>query len=257
MFRYLKPALLILPYAIGCYFRWIFKYAKHPEKKPIEYRYQKVTKLIKKLNRAMDVELIVVGNENIPDGVNYFVSNHLGAYDPVLIINEVNKPTSVVAKIEIHKYPFAGKLIKTIEGVFLDRKDIKQSLSQMIKVRDDLASKNKSWLIFPEGTRNKDEHRLLRPFHPGSLNPAMKTNTPIVPVVVYGSQRVTDSSNHLKKYPVYLEFCKPIVPSDYPDLNSQEFANMIRDIIQQKLTYNARKIDHEQMVKINSKKYKM
>lgn len=248
---------MILPYAIGCYFRWIFKYAAHPEKKPIDYRYHKVTKLIKKLNRAMDVELIVVGKENIPDGVNYFISNHVGAYDPVLIINEVNKPTSVVAKIEVLKYPFAGKLIKVIDGVFINRKDIKQSLSQMIKVRDDLASKNKSWLIFPEGTRNKDDKRLLLPFRPGALNPAIKTNTPIVPVVVYGSQRITEIKPRYKKYPVYLEFCKPISPSDYPSLSPQEFADMIKEIIQKKLTYNARKIDHEQMVKTNPNKYRM
>lgn len=256
MLRYLKPVVTFLPYAFGCYFSWIRKYAKHPEKAPIEKRYQKVSTLIKNLNKAMDVEVHAFGKENIPEGVNYFVSNHVAEYDPLIIIREAEKPVSVIAKMEAKKYPFVGKLIQSIQGVFIDRKDLKQSLKEMIVVRDELQGKEKSWLIFPEGTRNRDDKKVLREFHAGSLKPAMRTNTPIVPVVVYGTQRITNTKPRYKKYPVYVEFCKPINPSDYPDMNPQEFADMVRNVIQQKLTYNARKYDHEQMLKQNSKKYK-
>ena len=255
MFRYLKPVFTFLPYAFGCYFLWIRKNALHPEKTPIERRYEKVRGLIKHLNKGMDVEVHVVGKENIPEGVNLFVSNHVGGYDPLLIIREAEKPTSVVAKVEAKKYPFVGKLIASIDGVFIDRNDLKQSLQQMIVVRDDLEKKNKSWLIFPEGTRNKDDKRVLRPFHAGSLKPATKTNTPIVPVVVYGTQRVTRFSPHYKKYPVYIEFCPPIFPSQYKDMNPQDLADLVRDEIQMRLFYHARKYDHEQMIKYNKKKY--
>ena len=256
MFRYLKPVITFLPYAFGCYFSWIRKYAFHPEKAPIEYRYQKVSELITHLNKGMNVDVHVFGKENIPEGINYFVSNHIGGYDPLLIIKEAEKPTSVVAKIEVKKYPFVGKLIQSIEGVFIDRKDIKQSLKQMIIVREELEMQEKSWLIFPEGTRNKDDKRVLRPFHAGSLNPAIKNNTPIVPVVVYGTQRITRFKPVYKRYPVYLEYCKPIYAEEYSKMSGQELADYIQKIIQQKLTYIARKYDHEQMLKLKSKKYK-
>ena len=255
MLRYLKPVITFIPYVIGCYFAWILKYSRHPDKYPLEERYQKVCGLIKKLNKDMDVAVHVEGKENIPKGVNYFVSNHVGGYDPLIIIREADKPISVVSKIEVENYSFVGKLIKSIEGVFIDRKDIKQSLKEMIVVSKELEEKKKSWLIFPEGTRNRDDKRLLMPFHAGSLKPATKTNTPIVPVVVYGTQRITKLHPHYKKYPVYIEFCPAIYPEEYADKNPQELADYIREIIQQRLTYKARKVDHEEMIKYNGKKY--
>ena len=257
MFRYLKPVITFLPYAFWCYFSWIRKYALHPEKAPIDYRYQKVSELIRNLNKGMNVDVHVFGRENIPDGVNYFVSNHIGAYDPLLIIRESQKPTSVVAKIETKKYLFVGKLIQSIEGVFINRKDIKQSLKQMIIVREELEMEEKSWLIFPEGTRNRDDKRVLRPFHAGSLNPAIKTGTPIVPVVVYGTQRITRLNPVYKRYPVFLEFCDPIYVEEYSKMTSQELADHIQKTIQQKLTYHARQFDHEEMSKLHSKKYRL
>ena len=256
MFRYLKPVFTFLPYAFGCYFRWIRKYALHPEKAPIEYRYQKVSELITHLSKELDVDVHVVGKENIPEGINYFVSNHIGGYDPLLIIKAAEKPVGVVAKIEVKNYLFVGKLIQSIEGVFINRKNLKQSLKEMIKVRYELEEGVKSWLIFPEGTRNRDDKRVLRPFHAGSFKPATATNTPIVPVVVYGTQRITRFDPHYKKYPVYLEFCNPIYPEQYASMNPQELADYVRDIIQQKLTYHAREYDHEQMSKLNSRKYR-
>ena len=255
MLRYLKPVITFIPYVIGCYFAWILRYSKHPDKYPIEERYQKVCGLIKRLNKAMDVEVHVEGKENIPEGVVLFASNHVGNYDPLIIVREADKPVSVVSKIEVESYFFVGKLIKSIEGVFIDRKDLKQSLKEMIVVTHELEEKKKSWLIFPEGTRNRDDKRLLRNFHAGSLKPATKTNTPIVPVVVYGTQRITKLHPHYKKYPVYIEFCPAIYPEQYQDKNPQELADMVREIIQQRLTYKARKNDHEEMIKYNGKKY--
>ena len=256
MLRYLKPVITFLPYAIGCYFSWIRKYANNPEKAPIEVRYNKVSTLIKHLNKGMNVDLEVVGKENIPEGINYFVSNHIGGYDPLLIIREANKPTSVVAKIEAKTYPFVGKLIKSIDGVFIDRGDLKQSLKEMIQVRYELEEEIKSWLIFPEGTRNRDDKRILRPFHAGSLKPATKAGVPIVPVVVYGTQRVTRFKPTYRRYPVYLEFCEPIYPDEYNVMNTQELADKVREIIQRKLTYKVRQLDHEKMSKLRSRKYR-
>ncbi|MBO4286394.1 MAG: 1-acyl-sn-glycerol-3-phosphate acyltransferase [Bacilli bacterium] len=256
MFRYLKPVFTFLPYAFWCYFRWIRKNALNPENSPIEERYQKVSSLIKHLNKGLDVDVHVVGRENIPEGINYFVSNHIGGYDPLLIIREANKPVGVVAKIEVKKYLFVGKLIQSIDGVFIKRDDIKQTLKEMIKVRYELEEGVKSWLIFPEGTRNRDDKKVLRPFHAGSFKPATATNTPIVPVVVYGTQRITRFNPVYKRYPVYLEFCKPIYPKEYASMSPQELADHVRNIIQQKLTFKARMFDHEEMSKLHSRKYK-
>lgn len=235
MFRYLKPVFTFLPYVIGCYFSWIRKYARRPELVEPKESYQRVNKLIVKLNKAMDVELTVVGKENIPEGVNFFVSNHVGAYDPLIILKAVDKPLGVIAKIEASHYPFVGKLIRAIGGVFIDRDDIKQSLKAMIVVRDELLADKKSWLIFPEGTRNREDLKELQDFHIGSIKPAMKTNVPIVPVVVYNTDKVTRRKPHLKKYPVYVEFCKPIYADQYSEMNSQELTNYIKNKMQEKL----------------------
>ena len=75
---------------------------------------------------------------------------------------------------ELEDKPFAGKVITGIDGLFLDRNDLKQSLRIMMKVEDDLKNrKDKNWIIFPEGTRNKDPMKNVKEFHHGTFRPAV------------------------------------------------------------------------------------
>ena len=213
MWHLIKTILLLLPTIIWDYFAWIIKYASHPDKYPLEERYNKVRKLIRKANKRLKFDLIIEGKENIPNETSCFFINHLAAADPLLLIEVIDAPLTLVAKKEIEKMPLVGKVFKGINGQFLDRSDLKQQLGVMQQVELSMKNKECHWAIYPEGTRNKDPMNLLLPFHNGAFRSAMKAEVPIVPVVCYGAQRALNTKHSYKKYPTYIKFLKPIYTS--------------------------------------------
>lgn len=238
------------------YFAWMRKHAKNPEKYPFEHRYKKIQKLLKQLSKGFNVEYYVEGMEKMPEETCYIVSNHLSAYDPVALICVMDKPCTFVAKKELEKKPFAGKVITGIEGLFLDRQDLKQSLRVMMKVEEDLKkNNNKNWIIFPEGTRNRDQMKNLKEFHHGTFRPAVKAGIPIQPVAMYGTFRVLKRKPAYKKYPVFIKFLDPIYPEQYNGMSTQEIAKLCQDKIEQAVSFDLRKKDHLEMPKY-AKKYR-
>ena len=197
--HYGRAALIAGAPIIWNYFKWMRKYAKNPTKYPFEKRYKDVQKLLRTLSRGFNVEYHVEGLEKLPEGNIFIACNHLSAYDPVTLICVLDRPCTFVAKKELIDKPFIGKIIKGIEGQFIDRKDLKQSLRVMMNVESDFKTRaDKSWIIFPEGTRNRDPMNNLLAFHHGTFRPAVKTNTPIVPVAIYGTFRVLKRKPEIK-----------------------------------------------------------
>lgn len=257
MGHYTKPVFTVGYKIIVQYFTWMRKFSKHPEKYPISLRYKKVRKLLQALSKSFNVEYHVEGLENIPDETCCFVSNHLSAFDPVALVCILDKPCTFVSKKELADKPFAGKIIKGMDGLFLDRQDLKQSLRIMMAVEADLKNKkDKNWIIYPEGTRNKDTMANLKMFHHGTFRPATKAEVPIVPVATYGTFRVLKRKPNFKKYPVFIKFLKPIYPEDYKDTNTMDIANSVAAMIEREVDFDLRKKDHLEMKKIGNKNYR-
>ena len=233
------------------------KFGKHPEKYPMSVRYKKVRKLLLALNKSFNVNYFVEGQENIPEETCCFISNHLSAYDPLSLICVMDKPCTFVAKKELENKPFAGKIIKGMGGLFIDRKDLKQSLRIMMQVEEDLKNKkDKNWIIYPEGTRNKDTMLNLKMFHHGTFRPAVKAGVPIVPVATYGTFRVLKGKPNFKKYPVFIKFLKPLYPEDYKDMSTLDIANYVQGLIEKEVDFNLRSKDHLEMKRIGNKNYR-
>ena len=256
MWHIIKAALLMLPRILISYFAWMLSYSKKNSNIPVEKRYKKVRKIITKATHALKYDTLVEGKENIPDEVCCFISNHMGAADPLIYFDAIEKPITFVAKKEIEKLPFVGRVFRSDLGQFLDRKDPKQSLRVMMKVQDSLARKEISWVIFPEGTRNKDQMGLLLDFHHGTFRPAMKSKAPIVPTAVFGSFRTLYKHHNYKKYPTYIKFLKPIYPEEYEGLNTEQVAKMVQSRIQAEISFVTRKIDQKRMLELNDKHYR-
>lgn len=257
MGHYTKPVLTVGPKIIADYFIWMRKFAKHPEKYPMALRYKKVRKLLIALSKSFNVEYHVEGLENIPNEICSFFSNHLSAFDPVGLICAMEQPCTFISKIELDGKPFIGKIIKGMEGLYIDRNDLKQSLRVMMKMEEDLKKRrDKNWIVYPEGTRNKDTMDNLKMFHHGTFRPAVKANCPIVPVATYGTFRVLKRKPNFKKYPVYIKFLKPLYPKDYKDMSTIDIANSVQKMIEREVDFDLRKRDHLEMKKIGNKNYR-
>ncbi|MNL55724.1 Acyltransferase [compost metagenome] len=73
----------------------------------------------------------------------------------------------------------------------IDRKDSKQSIGEILKLANNMKTKNWSAFIFPEGTRTRDGK--MKPFHVGGIATLLKKNPDalIVPIAINGSYEMT------------------------------------------------------------------
>ncbi|MBE5926494.1 MAG: 1-acyl-sn-glycerol-3-phosphate acyltransferase [Lachnospiraceae bacterium] len=155
------------------------------------------------------VKVDIKGLENIPkDQAVLFVANHRGFFDIVATYPYIPTIFGYVAKKEIMKVPGLNLWMHFINCLFIDRKNMKESLKTIIKGIEQLKS-GVSVFIFPEGTRSKDGNML--PFKEGSLKMAEKANCPIIPIGIRGSgERFDDQFPKIRKGTVTIRVGNPI-----------------------------------------------
>lgn len=177
----------------------------------------------------------VVGLENIPqEGSVLFVSNHQGYFDIPILLQYLPKSLGFLAKIEIKKWPVIGKWLLCLEGVFIDRNDIRQSLTA-IKTTTEALKSGQSIVIFPEGTRSKSSE--LGAFKPGSLKPAQRANVPIVPITIDNTYKILEANGDrdLKPAKVKITISPAIDVNDASNETSGDLMTRVFEIIQSHL----------------------
>ena len=257
MFHYTKAVLRVVPRIIVTYLFYLKKYAKHIDKYPRALRFSKMRNLSKHILSALNAEVTIFGLENLPSDSNFMlVSNHMSMIDPLPFMVNYDKPLTFVGKKELMEMPMVPNAFKSIEGEYLDRDDLRQSLKVMLRVEEDLRKGEKSWMIFPEGTRIRDQLLPVGAFHHGTFRPAVKAGVPIVPAAIYGSFRLLKSKPQFKKYPVFVSILKPITKEEYAKLQTCDLALMTQQAIQREITYHLRPLDHKVMSESKDKKYR-
>ena len=258
MFHYSKAILRVGGRLLATYFFTLRKWAKHIERYPREKRFIKIRKIINAIARALQTDIYAFGLENVPVDRNYYmVCNHMSGFDPIPFIIKCDKrPLTFVGKSELKKAPFLPAAMSAIEGDYIDRDNLRQSLKVMLKVEDDLKKGEMSWMLFPEGTRRRDQLLPVGEFHHGSFRPPVKAQVPIVPAAIYGSFRVLKTHPQFKRYPVFISILKPLMPEDYASMNTAEIAELVRNNIQREVTYHLRPLDHKTMSERKYKKYR-
>jgi len=180
------------------------------------------------------VNVVVKGNENIPEGSCLFVSNHQGNFDFLAMMGYIDKSIGFVAKTEISKYPFFPKVMSYMHCVFIDRDDMRQSVRAINEASEHLKN-GYSMLIFPEGTRSKGHH--MNEFKKGSLKLAQKGSVPIVPVTVDGSYKLYEQNDGkaMTSGEIKLIIDKPIYLETLSKEEKKGIAKYVQDIIQENL----------------------
>ena len=236
MWRYIRTVLLCFFDIVGGYFLWMVPFSRHPERWPLEYRYGKVRKLVLKIVKHLHVDYHITNGEILKQpGTYLYVGNHTSMYDALITICLSQRPILFVGKYEIRKFPFFGRIMKGIDGVFLQRDNLKKEIEVLKVVKKSLADNKVSWAIFPEGTRNKDILAPLLPFKAGTFKMAIDTKTPIVPMCIFGAFRPLNTKYHLKRYPVQVKFLDPITPSEYQGLSSVAVSDIVRGKMQEEI----------------------
>lgn len=186
------------------------------------------------------VKLTVIGEENIPkDTAVLFIGNHRSYFDIVLTYARCRGLTGYVAKKEMLKIPLLSRWMKFLHCLFLDRSDVREGLKTILSAIDKVKS-GISIMIFPEGTRNKNESELdLLPFHEGSFKIATKSGCPIIPVSINNSSALfEDHLPYVKKAPVIIEYGEPIYVKELPKEQQKFVGRYVQDIIVETLKKN-------------------
>ncbi len=215
MFKYVVWVIrLIIP--ILRHYPWIFAMSRHPQRYSLKLRYNKVRHLVFVFLRIVKVDPYTINMPVLQPGERvYLVGNHVSFFDPVVLVAVHRYPITFASKVEVLKFPIVGRILKILDGVFLERDNLKQEIKAMQVIKHSMKKGDVNWALFPEGTRNKDYHAPLGEFKAGSFKVPATLATPILPVAIWGTQVILSTKIHWRRYPVFLQYLPPIHASDF------------------------------------------
>lgn len=142
----------------------------------------------------------VRGRHNIPkSGPVILAVNHVSYLDPVIVAVAIGpRPINFMAKSELLKIPVFGALLKAL-NTFPVKRGLadKGAIAHSLK----LLSNGEVLLIFPEGTRIRNNNGQLGKPYPGVTSIALKTGAPIVPIGLVGTGKVLPDGKKLLRFP--------------------------------------------------------
>ncbi|MGH3768358.1 MAG: lysophospholipid acyltransferase family protein [Pseudonocardiaceae bacterium] len=150
--------------------------------------YRCVARAATGLFRALDLRIEVVGQEHIPAGGGVVVMNHTGFLDFALaglpFWRERGRFVRFMAKQEVFTHRVMGPLMRAMHHIPVDRAAGAASFRAAVEAlrAGELVG------IFPEATISRS--LCLKEFKSGATRMARLAGVPLIPVTLWGSQRV-------------------------------------------------------------------
>ncbi len=148
-----------------------------------------------------------IGRENIPtQGAFIVASNHVSNLDPFLVGSGFSRRLSYLAKEELFKGKVRSFFLYKV-GAF----PIKRGASDLGAIKEVFRrlKLGEPILLFPEGTRTLDASK--RKIQAGVGLIALKSQLPVVPVFIDGSEKVLPpGAKRLIRHNVTIRFGKPL-----------------------------------------------
>ncbi len=171
------------------------------------------------------------GNRDLPKSPCIIVANHRCAIDGILITNnfsrKINKDTFFFAKEKHWRSKIAQFFARKNNVILMDiNKNVRQSLQEMSAV----LKKGKNIVIFPEGTRSKDNK--MKKFKETFAILSKELNVPIVPVAIAGSESACYGSGIVPRFgkKINIEILDPVMPS--PEQSVESLRDKVAALIQ-------------------------
>lgn len=213
------------------------KLKKMNNEERIEEKDRLVDKAVKhwadSLLKLAGCEVEVIGEENVPKDRNVlFVSNHQGNFDIPVLIKHLEKPKGFIAKKELAKLPMVSNWMESMNCVFMDRDNLRESI-KAIKEGTEILKSGYSLVLFPEGTRSKDGN--LGEFKAGGLRLATKSKTDIVPITIDGTKDIMKKDSWLIRPAKVRIIVSPVIKMSEYEADTKELSEEIHDIISKNL----------------------
>jgi 1-acyl-sn-glycerol-3-phosphate acyltransferase len=154
----------------------------------MEAAFLPIAVVVKAWIRIMGWQLIVTGEEHLPDGPAVLASNHVSYLDPIMlgwVTERHRRVPRFLAKQELFDRRLLGWLMRRVKQVPVDRYGDRASslrvAAQRLRAGDYV-------VVFPEGTISTS----FVPAEPrtGAARLALDSGAPLVPVALWGGQRI-------------------------------------------------------------------
>lgn len=179
-----------------------------------------------------------IDNKSIPTGRPViFVANHQSTFDiPPMIYFLRRFHGKFISKIELAKAGIPSISYNLVHGgaANIDRKDPKQSIAEILKLANNMKTKNWSAFIFPEGTRTKTGK--MKAFSVGGIATLLKKNPNalVVPIAIKGSYLMVKYGMYPLR-PFTSMSWEVLNPLDTTGLNAEEIVKKAEEIIKEKV----------------------
>ena len=199
-----------------------------------EVVYPPVVRIAKGFFRALDLKITVEGADNVPrSGGAVMAINHVGYLDFVfagLTAQPSKRLVRFMAKKEVFDHRIAGPLMRGMHHIAVDRV---AGAGSYIEAVDALRS-GEIVGVFPEATIS--QAFVLKEFKTGAARMAIEAQVPILPVVVWGSQRIITKGRKpdwRRHTPVSLAVGDPLTaaPDDDPVVVTEQLRERMDEIL--------------------------
>lgn len=172
------------------------------------------------------IKLEIEGLNNIPNEHTIIVANHASYIDGIILHAVLPVKFTFVIKSEMKNVPLANFLFKRVGSRYVERfkpKGTYRDARKLIKA----GAEGESLAIFPEGTFT--EKKGLDKFRTGAFLTAIKSNMPIVPLVIQGSREILPANKYLPvKGVLKIKVLKSINTKDGTKMSSKELKDIVR-----------------------------
>jgi 1-acyl-sn-glycerol-3-phosphate acyltransferase len=172
-------------------------------------------------------KVVVDGREKIDQNQAYvIVPNHQSMLD-IVFFNMLHHRLRWVSKIEVFKIPIVGWEMRMVKYIELVRGN-KASVVKMMESCVESLQEGISVVIFPEGTRSLTG--AIGKFKPGAFQIAVKTDKPLLPVLIDGTGDILPKKGFLfgNRSVVRIRVLDPIFPGNFKTGDPDELTAMVQ-----------------------------
>jgi len=138
--------------------------------------------------KTLGLKVEVTGLENLKNLKSFIImANHQSHLDVASIMATFPHQLRFLAKKELVRIPVFGWAM-FLQGHVIIEREKKESAFKTIDLAAEKVKKGKKLVVFPEGTRS--DGKSLLPFKKGGFVLAIKSGAPIVPVSIYGTDKI-------------------------------------------------------------------
>lgn len=191
--------------------------------------YQGLVGFARRVMRAAKIDVTVIGAENIPaHGGALLAGNHTGYADFILLgtgpFLHGERLVRFMAKASVFDVPVLGRLLKVMKHVPVDRARGGDSIAPAVQMLKD----GNLVGIFPEATISRSFE--LAHFKTGAARIAHQAGVPLIPCVIWGSQRIwtKDLPKHLTNVPVIVRYGESVALTGDADADTAELKRQMQ-----------------------------